>query len=53
MLRLLLIVVLVLMLIGSLPVWTFSNGWGYAPVSTVGVVVLVLLVIAFRGRSKV
>lgn len=53
MLRLILLVLLVLMLIGSLPVWTFSSGWGYYPVSGLGLVVIILLVIMFSGRSRV
>ncbi len=53
MLRLVLLVVFILMLIGSLPTWQYSSGWGYYPVSGVGVVALVLLIILFRGRSRV
>lgn len=33
MLCLVLLVLLVLMLVGTLPVWSFSSGWGYTPVS--------------------
>ena len=44
-----LLVVLVLVLIGSLPAWPYSRGWGYYPSSGVGVLVVVLLVLLFMG----
>ncbi len=53
MLRTVLIVLLILMLLGSLPIWTYSSGWGYYPTSGLGIVVIVLLLVAFRGRSRV
>jgi hypothetical protein len=53
MLRVLLLVLLVLALFGSLPLWSYSNGWGYYPVSGLGLVLIVLLLFMFRGRSRV
>jgi hypothetical protein len=52
MLRLILIIVLFLLLIGSLPTWPYSTGWGYYPSGGLGllvVIVLVLLLIDRRG----
>ena len=53
MLRIVLLVVLLLMLLGSMPVWTYSSGWGYYPVGGFSLVLVILLVILFSGRSKV
>jgi hypothetical protein len=45
-----LIVLLVLMLIGALPTWPYSTGWGYYPSGTVGLVVLVVLILVLTGQ---
>jgi hypothetical protein len=45
-----LLVVAVLMLLGVLPTWPHSRGWGYAPSGGVGLVVLVLVVLLLSGR---
>jgi hypothetical protein len=43
--RLLLIVVLVLLLIGFLPAWPYSTGWGYYPSGGIGLLLLIALVL--------
>jgi Protein of unknown function (DUF3309) len=45
-----LIVILVLMLIGAVPTWPHSRGWGYAPSGTLSVLLIVLLILALTGR---
>ena len=45
-----LIVVLVLMLIGALPSWPHSRGWGYYPSGGLGIVLLILVVLLLTGR---
>jgi hypothetical protein len=45
-----LLIVLVLILIGALPAWPYSQGWGYYPSSTLGLVVIVLVVLLLTGR---
>lgn len=45
-----LLVVLVLMLLGSLPAWPYSSGWGYYPSGGLGLVLLILVVLALAGR---
>lgn len=45
-----LIVVLVLALIGSVPTWPHSQGWGYYPSGGIGLVLLVLLILFLMGR---
>jgi hypothetical protein len=47
---LILIVILILILVGSLPTWPYSSGWGPYPSGVVGVVLLVLIVLALTGR---
>jgi hypothetical protein len=45
-----LIVILVLALIGALPAWPYSRGWGYYPSGGVGLIVLILLILFLMGR---
>lgn len=50
MLYTILIVVLILMLIGSLPRWGYSSGWGYGPSGALSLIVIVLLILYLMGR---
>ncbi len=50
MLGTILLVVIILMLIGSLPVWPHAKNWGYIPSSGLGLVVTCLLVLLVLGR---
>lgn len=45
-----LLIVLVLVLIGALPTWPHSTGWGYYPAGGLGLVVLILLILVLMGR---
>ena len=45
-----LLIVLVLLLVGALPTWPYSAGWGYYPSSGLGLVVVILLVLVALGR---
>jgi hypothetical protein len=45
-----LIVILVLALIGALPTWPYSRGWGYYPSGGVGLIVLILVILLLLGR---
>jgi hypothetical protein len=45
-----LLVVLILILIGVIPTWPHSRGWGYAPGGVIGLVVVILLVLLLLGR---
>ncbi|MGA7220766.1 MAG: DUF3309 family protein [Candidatus Sulfotelmatobacter sp.] len=45
-----LLIVLVLLLLGALPTWPYSRGWGYYPSGGLGLVVVVLLVLLLAGR---
>jgi hypothetical protein len=45
-----LLILLVLVLLGALPTWPYSTGWGYYPSGGLGLVLIVLLVLVFSGR---
>jgi hypothetical protein len=45
-----LLIVLILILIGALPTWPHSSGWGYVPSGGIGIVVLILIVLLLTGR---
>ena len=45
-----LLITLVLLLIGALPSWPYSTGWGYYPSGGLGLVLIVLLVLVVTGR---
>jgi hypothetical protein len=45
-----LIVILVLLLLGVLPTWPYSNGWGYYPSGGLGLVLLIVVILALTGR---
>jgi hypothetical protein len=45
-----LVILLLLALIGALPTWGYSSGWGYAPVSVVGLLLVIVLIMALLGR---
>lgn len=46
----LLLVVVVLLLLGAIPAWPHSRGWGYGPSGGLGLVLLVLLILLLAGR---
>jgi hypothetical protein len=48
--RTILLIVLVLLLLGALPTWPYSAGWGYYPSGGLGLVVLVVVILAVMGR---
>ncbi len=45
-----LLIILILFLIGALPTWPHSAGWGYYPSSGLGVVVVIVVVLLLLGR---
>jgi hypothetical protein len=48
--RTILLIILILIVIGSLPTWPYSSGWGYYPAGGFGLVLLILLILALLGR---
>ncbi|HXE29793.1 MAG TPA: DUF3309 family protein [Stellaceae bacterium] len=49
MLRTLLVILLIILLIGALPTWPYSTGWGYYPSSGAGLLLVVLIVLIVVG----
>lgn len=45
-----LLIILILILIGALPTWPHSQGWGYYPSGGVGLIVIILVVLLVMGR---
>jgi sterol desaturase/sphingolipid hydroxylase (fatty acid hydroxylase superfamily) len=50
MLSTVLVVILILLLIGALPRWQYSSGWGYYPSGGIGLIVLILIILLLMGR---
>jgi hypothetical protein len=50
MLRLILLIILVLALVGSVPMWGYSAGWGYYPSGGLGLLLIILLILIVTGR---
>ena len=47
--RLILLIVVIILLVGALPAWPYSGGWGYYPSGGLGLVLVVLLIMALLG----
>ena len=48
--RTILLIVVIILLLGALPTWPYSAGWGYYPAGGLGLVLLVLIILAVMGR---
>ena len=45
-----LLIILILLLVGALPTWPYSGGWGYYPSSELGLLLIILIVLLAFGR---
>jgi hypothetical protein len=45
-----LLVILILLLVGSLPAWPYSSGWGYFPSGGLGLILIIVIILAVSGR---
>jgi len=45
-----LLIILILLLIGALPTWPYSSGWGYYPSGGLGLILIILLILLLMGR---
>jgi hypothetical protein len=45
-----LLIIFLLLLIGAIPAWPYSRGWGYGPSGILGVVLIVVIVLLLMGR---
>jgi uncharacterized protein DUF3309 len=48
--RTILILILIILLIGALPSWPYSSGWGYYPSGGLGLILLIVLILWLMGR---
>lgn len=47
---LILLVIVLLLLVGALPTWPYSTGWGYYPSGGLGLVLLIVIILLLMGR---
>jgi hypothetical protein len=45
-----LLIILILILVGALPTWPYSSGWGYYPSGGVGLILIILLILLLMGK---
>ncbi len=45
-----LLILIILLLIGAVPAWPYSRGWGYGPSGLLGVILLILIILLLLGR---
>jgi len=50
MLTTILIIILILVLIGAVPAWPHSRGWGYGPSGVLGLILIILLILLLLGK---
>jgi len=50
MLTTVLIIILILILLGAVPFWPYSRGWGYGPSGVVGLILVILLILLLLGK---
>ena len=50
MLGTILIIILVLILLGALPTWPYSSGWGYYPSGGLGLILVIIIILVLLGR---
>lgn len=50
MLSTILLIVLILILLGALPTWPYSAGWGYGPSGILGIVLIIFIILLLMGR---
>jgi len=48
--RFILLIIVILLLLGALPTWPYSSGWGYYPSGGVGLVLVILVILLLLGR---
>lgn len=50
MLRLVLLILLVLLVLGSAPLWPYSAAWGYGPSGGAGLLLIIVVILVLNGR---
>ena len=46
-----LLIVLIMLLVGALPTWPYSSGWGYYPSGGLGTLLIILVILMLMGRA--
>jgi hypothetical protein len=47
---LIIVIILILLLVGAVPRWGYSRGWGYGPSGLLGVILIVVVILLLMGR---
>ena len=47
--RLIILIIVVILLLGALPTWPYSAGWGYYPAGGLGTILIIVLILALLG----
>jgi Protein of unknown function (DUF3309) len=47
--RLIILIILIILVLGALPTWPYSSGWGYYPAGGLGTILIILLILALLG----
>ena len=47
--RLIILIIVIILIVGALPAWPYSAGWGYYPVGGLGTILIILLILALLG----
>lgn len=47
--RLIILIILIMLILGALPTWPYSSGWGYYPSGGLGTILVILLILALVG----
>ena len=50
MLGTILLIILILILLGALPTWPYSSGWGYGPSGLLGLILIIVIVLLLTGN---
>lgn len=45
-----LLIILIILLIGAVPTWPYSSGWGYYPSGGIGIILIIVIVLLLMGR---
>jgi hypothetical protein len=47
--RLILLILVIILLLGALPTWPYSSGWGYYPAGGLGTILVIIIILALLG----
>ncbi|HST74630.1 MAG: DUF3309 domain-containing protein [Alphaproteobacteria bacterium] len=45
-----LLIILIILLLGALPTWPYSGGWGYYPSGGLGIILIIVIILLVIGR---